>query len=378
MSDTEANLTAGHTDARRERLRAIVRERVDDAGGIVVSSATNVGYLTGFTGDSSVLVLTRDRQIVVSDGRYDTQLELECPELERHIRPRGQPLYSGVAEVVSGLGPGSFAFEAAHVSVADRESLGEKSPTIQWRGVIGWVERLRAIKDDLEISRIRESIAIAEDAYQRLRSSLRASLGVTEKRAADDLESLMRQGGATGPAFPLIVAVAGNAALPHARPSPRARIEADSFILIDWGATAQAYRSDLTRMVVTGMFTPKFKQVYQSVLAAQDCAISAIHPGRTAREVDTMARRVLEEAGFGECFNHGLGHGIGLEIHEMPFLSREPDLKLEAGMVLTVEPGVYLPGWGGVRIEDDVLVTEDGAEVLTHLPKELDAVGLDG
>jgi Xaa-Pro aminopeptidase len=131
-------------------------------------------------------------------------------------------------------------------------------------------------------------------------------------------------------------------------------------------------------MVVTGMFTPKFKQVYQSVLAAQDCAISAIHPGRTAREVDTMARRVLEEAGFGECFNHGLGHGIGLEIHEMPFLSREPDLKLEAGMVLTVEPGVYLPGWGGVRIEDDVLVTEDGAEVLTHLPKELDAVGLDG
>jgi Xaa-Pro aminopeptidase len=353
-----------------------MRQRGEGASVLVVSSVTNVEYLTGFTGDSSVLVLTDHRQIVVSDGRFEEQLGRECPDLERHIRPRGQPLAAGVAGVVAGLGAPAAAFEAAHLTVADYETLRDAAPSIEWRASRGWVEGLRRIKDGTEIAKIRGSAAIAEAAFQTLLSRLRIDGGMTEKSLADDLDALMRSAGATSAAFPTIVAAGANAALPHARPSRHVRIDGAIAVLFDWGAVAQSYRSDLTRMIVTAKFTPQFEQVYRSVLVAQDRAISAVRPGCTAHEIDGVARRVLEDAGYGDRFTHGLGHGIGLEIHESPFLGRDPDVELEPGMVLTVEPGVYIPGWGGVRIEDDVLVTENGAEVLTRLPKDLESVRL--
>jgi Xaa-Pro aminopeptidase len=359
-------------EQRRDQLRATLRAVGESAQGVLISSVANVAYLTGFTGDSSVLIVLPDRDIVVSDGRYTDQLERECPALERHIRPVGQPLYVGVAEVANRLGPRSLAFEAASISVADYQVFQDHAPTIATKPTRGWVERQRMVKDDFEITEIREAIAMAEAALDRLRAGL--SPGRSEKEAADELEFAMRQAGATCAAFPPIVAVGPNAALPHYRPGSRTLVGDAEFLLVDWGATGPGgYRSDLTRMIVTGNVTDPFASRYLSVLEAQAVAIAALRPGRSAREVDTQARAFLKDAGLGEYFTHGLGHGFGLEIHEMPFMGRDPDVPLEPGMVVTVEPGVYLSGWGGIRIEDDVLVTPDGAEVLTRVPRELEA-----
>ena len=166
-------------------------------------------------------------------------------------------------------------------------------------------------------------------------------------------------------------------ALPHARPTTTTRIGDDDFVLIDWGATGRPYKSDLTRVLVTGKVTPEFEKVYRTVLAAQERGIAAIRPGVRAQDVDAEARSVIEQAGFGRFFDHGLGHGLGMDIHEAPRLRKESETILQPGMIVTVEPGIYLPDWGGVRIEDDVLVTPDGCEVLTHLPKSLDSVRVD-
>jgi Xaa-Pro aminopeptidase len=200
--------------------------------------------------------------------------------------------------------------------------------------------------------------------------------GATEKEVADQLEANLRRCGATGSSFPSIVAVGVRAALPHARPTATTRIGDDDFVLFDWGATGRPYKSDLTRVLVTGKVSPEFEKVYQTVLAAQERGIAAIRPGAKAQDVDAEARSVIEEAGFGRFFTHGLGHGIGMDVHEAPRLRKESETILEPGMIVTVEPGIYLPDWGGVRIEDDVLVTTEGCEVLSHLPKALDWVVL--
>ena len=356
---------------RAKLVDTLARDQVD---ALIVVSETNVRYLTGFTGDSSVLILTRDRALLVSDGRYATQIAQECPGVESHIRPLGQELDDALNETIGKLGLSRVAFESSAVSVARHASLTKRLPAVSFRATQGAVEALRAIKDDGEIAMIRSAIAIAERAFAMLRAGLR--LGDSEKDTADDLEYFLRRCGAAAASFPPIVAVGPRAALPHARPSADARIGDDDFVLVDWGASASSapYKSDLTRVVVTGNVTPKFETVYRTVLSAQERAIAAIRPGVLARDVDAEARSVIEEAGFGAFFQHGLGHGLGLDIHEAPRLRRESDVALEPGMVVTVEPGVYLPGWGGIRIEDDVLVTPDGCEVLTHVPRSLDSV----
>jgi Xaa-Pro aminopeptidase len=201
--------------------------------------------------------------------------------------------------------------------------------------------------------------------------------GDTEKDAADALEAYLRRCGAASASFPPIVAVGARSALPHAWPTAAARIGDGDFVLIDWGATATQYRSDLTRVVVTGNVSSTFENVYRTVLAAQERGIAAIRPGIRGADVDAEARSAIEEAGFGDFFNHGLGHGIGMDIHEAPRLRKGSESVLQPGMVVTVEPGIYLPDWGGVRIEDDVLVTRDGHEVLSHLAKSLDSVRLE-
>ena len=208
-----------------------------------------------------------------------------------------------------------------------------------------------------------------------MRAGLRSA--DTEKDVADEVEAALRRTGASGSSFPPIVAVGANAALPHYRPGETVRIRDSDFVLIDWGADRGGYKSDLTRVIATGKVSPKFIKVYRSVLTAQQRAIEAIRPGVKASEVDAMARGVLEDAGFGLYFEHGLGHGIGLEIHEAPRLRKGADTLLRPGMVITIEPGVYLPGWGGVRIEDDILVTPEGYEVLTSVPRELETIRLD-
>jgi Xaa-Pro aminopeptidase len=232
----------------------------------------------------------------------------------------------------------------------------------------GLIEQLREVKDKHEIAEIREAARYAEQAFAVLRATLRPNR--TEKEVADDLEHQIRLFGGKGTSFPSIIAVGARAALPHARPTDKT-IGADDFVLVDWGATARHYKSDLTRVLVTGRISPKLERIYGVVLEAQEQAIAAIRPGVTGREVDAVARKVITDAGFGKQFGHGLGHGIGLDIHEAPRLNSANDKPLKPGMVVTVEPGIYLPGWGGVRIEDDILVTKSGHEVLTSVPKQL-------
>jgi Xaa-Pro aminopeptidase len=359
--------------SRREKLRAMLKSGEMDA--FLVNAASNVSYLTGFSGDSSVVVLGLKRDLIVSDGRYTTQLEQECPGLEVLIRLPGQEMNPALAHVLESMGLRRVGLEATSFSMADYQVLEQMASAVALVGVKGWVEVLRQIKDDGEIAEIREAVHSAERAFTMLRAGLRR--GETEKDAADALESYLRRCGATGASFPPIVAVGVRSALPHARPTANTRIGDDDFVLIDWGATGHPYKSDLTRVLVTGKVTSKFEAVYRVVLSALERAIAAIRPGVKAHDVDAEARSVIEEAGFGRFFDHGLGHGLGMDIHEAPRIRKESNAVLEPGMVFTVEPGVYLPDWGGIRIEDDVLITPDGCEVLSRIARSLDSVRLE-
>jgi Xaa-Pro aminopeptidase len=268
-----------------------------------------------------------------------------------------------------------LGIEGDSITVSHCDQIAEKLPKTEIKKTTGLVERLRAIKDRDEIAEISEAIRFAEDAYWRLRTTARPDQ--TEKAFADALEHEMRMAGAKCASFPPIVAVGPRAALPHARPTLE-RLGAAGYFLLDWGACGRLYKSDLTRLVATGKIPPKLERVYRLVLKAQTAAIAAIRPGASCHDVDQVARAIIDEAGFGKNFGHGLGHGIGLAVHEAPRMARGIQQPLEAGMVVTVEPGIYLPGWGGVRIEDDVLVTRKGHEVLTTLPKAWDDIFVDG
>ena len=340
----------------------------------MVVAGQNVRYLTGFTGDASVLLVGKASTLLISDGRFNTQLEQECPGLDVHVRPVEQLLFDAVGEVVGRFGTSRLGYEPTKLSVAQFEKIRDKAKGVDLVGVAGRVEGLRSIKDKTEIEAIRRSIRIAERAFTMLQASL--SEEDSEKVLADSLDGYLRRCGASGPAFDPIVAVGARAALPHAHPTSDSKVGDADFVLVDWGATAGGYKSDLTRVMVTGKVTSKFEKVYRTVLEAQERGISALRPGASAGDVDASARSVIEAAGFGPCFNHGLGHGFGVEIHENPFFRRDNPVLLKAGMVVTIEPGIYLPEWGGVRIEDDVLITPDGPEVLSRLPKSLDAIVL--
>jgi Xaa-Pro aminopeptidase len=360
------------TRKRREALIASLKSESVD--GFLVASVTNVSYLTGFTGDDSTVLFTGDRALVISDGRYTAQLAAECPGIECHIRPVGQLMVPGLIEIVPKMGIKSLGLESSSLSLADFEELRAGLKTVELKPIKGKVEALRVVKDDFEIGETRKAVSHAERAFAMLRAGLR--LDETEKDVTDTLEGYIRRCGAACASFPPIIAVGANAALPHYHGSDRVKVSQDDFILVDWGASAgpYKYKSDLTRVLVTGKVASKFEEVYRLVLAAQKRGISAVRPGVTGREVDAQARAVIEEAGYGKQFDHGLGHGLGMDIHEAPRLRRESEIPLQPGMIVTVEPGIYLPGWGGVRIEDDVLVTPDGCEVLTSVAKELETV----
>jgi Xaa-Pro aminopeptidase len=355
---------------RREKVRRSLEQ--DDLHALLISSPTNVSYLSGFSGDSSALLVGREVDLILSDGRFTTQLARECPGLEAVIRPGSQTMNQAIAGSARRLDARRLGFEAAVLSVADFQALTRELQGHSLVATTDRIETLRQIKDEAEIAAVRQAIAIAEHAFELLRPELRA--GTTEKEIADLLEANLRRCGATASSFPPIVAVGKNAALPHARPTEESRIGDDDFVLLDWGASCRPYKSDLTRVVVTGKVTPEFRNVYETVLAAQERAIATIRPGALASDVDAEARSIIEQAGFGRFFDHGLGHGVGMEIHEAPRLRRGSDTLLQPGMIVTVEPGIYLPGWGGIRIEDDVLVAPDGCEVLSRLPKSLDSV----
>lgn len=364
---------------RRERLsRQLAEARID---ALMVSNPVNVTYLTGFTGDSSVLLIRRDGLLLVSDSRYTGQLAEECPELPVHIRSTTQKLPDAVAQALKQFGIRSVGFESNAVTVAELELLRQLAPSLDWKGGADRVERLRTIKDASELAAIRTSIEVAERVFMAFRALLR--LEDTEKDLCDAIEHYARRAGGSGTAFPPIVAVGERAALPHAPPTNRT-VASGEMLLVDWGVTAPLYKSDLTRVLVrckTSTFSrtasataAKLHEVHSVVLQAQEAALRAVRPGVSMCAIDAAARAVIAEAGYGEYFGHGLGHGFGLQIHEAPWLRPNVDEPVEPGMIFTLEPGVYLPGWGGVRIEDDVLVTPDGVERLTHLPRDLEAM----
>jgi Xaa-Pro aminopeptidase len=351
--------------ARRDKLRRALRKAGVDA--LLVTNFTNVTYLTGFSGDDSYLLVLAKEEIVVSDPRYTTQLDEECPGLEASIRPPGVGMIERVVELAAAARVCKLGIEANSMTVALRDQIAAGLAKCELVATADLVEQLRVIKDKDEVAEIRRAIWYAERAFQVIRTSLRPER--SEKDVAAELENQIRLYGGKGCSFPSIIAVGARAALPHARPTEQ-KIGADDFVLIDWGASGGSYMSDLTRVLVTGKIPPKLERIYRVVLSAQEKAIAAIRAGVSCHDVDQVARGVIAKAGFGKQFGHGLGHGIGLEIHEAPRLAAGQHVKLEAGMVVTVEPGIYLPGWGGVRIEDDVLVTKEGCQVLTTLPKQ--------
>jgi Xaa-Pro aminopeptidase len=355
--------------SRRDRLPTVLHENQLD--GLVVFKPVNVTYLTGFSGEASHLLVGKDQTILVSDGRFTEQIAQECPGLETYIRPPAQPIWDATAQTLGKLSWKNVGFEAAHVSVADFEGLREKLATVNWKSCVGVVETLRMKKDAAELAEIQQAIAIAERAFERLRQSLRPE--DDERQVSHRLERFMREEGAKTASFPTIVGVSERAALPHA-PLSKKQLGQGEMVLIDWGADGGFYKSDLTRVFATRSISPQLRQVHAAVLNAQQRAISAIRPGVKAQDVDAVARAALEEAGLADKFTHGLGHGIGLEIHEGPWFRPNSEIVLEAGMVTTVEPGVYITGWGGVRIEDDVLITENGCDVLTHVSRDLTAL----
>lgn len=354
--------------SRRGKLLAEVRQ--NELAALLVTNETNVRYLTGFTGDSTYLLLTPDLTLLISDSRYTTQISEECPGLDVSIRHHSLKMHEAAAKVIKQSKLSQVGFESSVVTVETLELWREELPTTDFVSCPGLVEDLRMIKDADEVSEIREAIRLAEKGFATLRATLRPDL--TELEVAHDLEHAMRKFGSPGASFPPIVGVGPRGALPHGRPSGMRISEADS-VLIDWGANSRrGYKSDLTRILVTGKVSAKLEKVYGVVLTAQRLGIAAIRPGVKGCDVDAVARQHIEQAGFGKYFGHSLGHGIGLNIHEGPRLAAISDTVLKPGMVVTVEPGIYIPNVLGVRIEDDILVTKDGCEVLTSVPKELD------
>ncbi|MGE3804896.1 MAG: M24 family metallopeptidase [Gemmataceae bacterium] len=354
---------------RRQRLgRALKAEHLD---ALLITKTVNVTYLTGFTGDSSYLILTPKKTLLISDFRYAQQIEEECPGLETIIRPSTQPVQAASAEALTRLRCRAVGFESSSVSVADHEKLRELAPTVEWKGAADRVEQLRIIKDAGEIAAIRTAIGAAERAFDMFRAMLRPT--DNEKELADALEGYVRRAGGRRTSFAPIVAVGPRAALAHATPGSQ-RVDEAGLLLVDWGAETALYKSDLTRVLATRRISPKLEKVYAVVSRAQEKAIRAVRPGAEAKKVDAEARGHIQDEGFGKYFDHGLGHGIGLEIHEAPSVRASSEDRLQPGMVLTIEPGIYIPGWGGVRLEDDVLVTEDGCEVLSQVSKELTCV----
>jgi Xaa-Pro aminopeptidase len=355
-----------------DRIERVVAElEARDLDGLLVTGLTNVRWLTGFTGSNGAAVVGRAGLLrFLTDFRYLTQSAEEVDErFEREISRDLLDL------AVQRLPQGALGFDDAQMSVKEHgrleELLGKLDDPVTLTAAGGLVEELRMIKDADEIARLRAAARLADEALTEVLEA--GIVGRKERDVALDLEIAMRRRGAEGVSFTPIVASGEHSTLPHADPRDT-EIPAGTLVTIDWGAQLDGYASDCTRTFATGELDPRDREIYDTVLAAQEAALEAIRPGVLGREADAVAREIIDAAGHAEHFGHGLGHGVGIEVHEGPRLSQQGDTALRAGMVVTVEPGIYVPGAVGVRIEDLVVVTEDGHEVLNTLPKGLQEI----
>lgn len=352
------------------RLTALLEKLAEaDMDALIVSQPENRRYLSGFTGSAGVLIVSQEKAILATDFRYYTQATEEAPAFE--LAKVGYKLTDQLADLLAEAGAGRVGFESEHLTVAERERWQEAAPDVEWTSTSGLVEGLRAVKSAEEIEKIRVAVQVADEAFAWTAWQLRP--GMTERDVAWMLRAEMHALGAEAVAFESIVAAGPNGAKPHYRPTDR-EIPAGVPIVIDMGARVDGYHSDMTRTLFIGEPDPRFREIYSLVLGAQEKARAQIRAGMNGVEADAIARQVIEAAGHADHFGHGLGHGIGLAVHEAPRLSftasEEP---LAPNMVVTIEPGVYLPDWGGVRIEDIAVVTEDGLEILTRTPTELES-----
>ncbi len=346
-----------------------VRAHLKGAEALLVSDLTNIRWLTGFTGSNGWVVLGPDSLTLVTDGRYGAQAaqQLAAAEVQGEVLV-GTSSAATLQHLAAACAAfGSVAFEAAHVSYQQHQQYREAIDATLVP-LVGSVETERRVKDAAEIAAIERACAIADAALAEIAPTLDA--GRTEAQVRNQLELRMRELGASGPSYDTIVATGPwNASLPHHRPDDT-RIEPGHTVIIDVGALVDGYHSDMTRSFVIGEPAPLQRELYELVLAAQVAGVAAVHPGATAQEIDGVCRGIIAAAGYGDWFTHGTGHGVGLLIHEDPFLSRVGEATLQVGDVVTVEPGVYREGFGGVRVEDLVVVTSDGCRVLTTSPKD--------
>jgi Xaa-Pro aminopeptidase/Xaa-Pro dipeptidase len=346
---------------RVERLR----EGLPPREALLILDAKNIRYLTGFTGGDGALMVGPDCLVLLVDGRYVTQARGEAPGIQIfEFRNRVE----GIAAVSSQNAVGQLDFESPALSVDEYLRLQEGLAGVELRPISGGLKSLRSVKTEAEVEKIAVAARIAQEAFADVRGMIRP--GVREREIAVELEFRMRRGGAEQASFETIVASGLNTALPHATPGSRA-IEAGDCVLIDYGAVWEGYHSDETCTCYVGHADPRQREVYGLVREAHDRAIAAIRAGVACGEIDRVVRACLDQAGLGDRFSHGTGHGVGLDVHEGPRLAKGREEILQAGMVVTVEPGVYLPGLWGIRIEDTVLVEEGGCRILTGTPKDL-------
>lgn len=360
---------------RLQNLCAALAAHDPPVDALLLTDLTNIGYVAGFTGSTAQALVSGGEAVFITDPRYLLRARQECPGFDV-VEASGSGSYGEALHNALLAHPQwqRIGFEAGHVTVAQARKLESENPApTQWTPTENIVETLRLVKDAGEINTIRQAIAIAEAAFVQIKPLLKA--GTTEREIALELEFAMRRGGADSAAFETIVASGLQGARPHHTPNNRA-LEAGDFVTIDWGASVNGYNSDITRTVAIGRMTERQRAVYAAVREAQRLAIAAIAPGRNGKEIDAVARDYLTVQDLGKAFGHSLGHGLGRHVHDGGSLSvRSEGFVLQAGMVLTVEPGVYLEDWGGLRLEEDVLVTEGGCESLTHLPSDLEIVG---
>lgn len=361
----KAYLKARHKNVR-DAMKAL------ELDGMMLTHPPDLAYLSNFTGEDSVGIFTKKDLWLVTDFRYVEQAEIEAAWLKIiHRKDKLIKMADALAHTLRDAGLKRVGFEANFATVGQIDAVTQALTTIKYDCKLVPLEDVmvtqRKVKDDHEIDLIRKSADVAEEAFNAVRDHIQ--VGETEGHLAGLLVLEMKSRGATDPSFPPIVATAANSSLPHYRPDETVILN-DAFLLFDWGAMVKGYCSDLTRTFALGRVPAKLKKIHNIVLEAQLAAIDFLRPGVSTKAADKVARDIIEKAGYGKYFGHSLGHGIGRDIHELPSLrATGDDDELRPGMVVTVEPGIYLPGEGGVRIEDDVLITHSGSEVLTSLPK---------
>ncbi|MBM4762259.1 Xaa-Pro peptidase family protein [Bacillus sp. B15-48] len=344
-----------------------LQERLVKLGidGMLITSNYNRRYMTGFTGSAGVVLISVKQAVFITDFRYTEQAAKQCQGYE--IIQQKESITDEVSAQVKRLGIKKLGFEEDVVTFASYKAF-EKAISADLVPISGEIEKLRLIKTEAEIKILKEAAAIADAAFKHIQEFIRP--GLTELQVSNELEFFMRSMGATSSSFDIIVASGYRSALPHGVASDKI-IESGEIVTLDYGAYYKGYVSDITRTIAVGEPSEKLKEIYHIVLEAQLRAVNGIKPGMTGKQADALTRDYITDKGYGVYFGHSTGHGIGLEVHEGPALSAKSDIVLQPGMTVTVEPGIYIAGLGGVRIEDDIVITQDGNERLTHSTKEL-------